>query len=151
MPQPDWRALTEDWPSGRIKLAWTRQLLKLRNELAEVFTQGDYVALEVTGPHRDHIIAFARRHGRDAAIVVVAKSPAPMSGAGRHWPRGDAYQGAVITAGYAIEGAEAGAPSLALADLFAQLPVVVRRARWAGAAPAAGRKSSGKSKAQAPA
>ena len=60
-----------EWPSGHLKLAWTRQLLKLRTELADVFTDGDYEPLEVTGPHRNHFIAFARRHGRDAAIVVV--------------------------------------------------------------------------------
>ena len=45
--------------------------------------QGDYQPLEVTGPHRDHVIAFARRHGRDAAIVAVARSFAPFTDGGR--------------------------------------------------------------------
>ena len=35
--QPDWQALVRDWPNGHIKLAWTRHLLRLRNELADVF------------------------------------------------------------------------------------------------------------------
>ena len=62
-----------EWPSGHLKLAWTRQLLKLRTELADVFTDGDYAPLEVTGQHRNHFIAFARRRGREAAIVVVPR------------------------------------------------------------------------------
>ena len=45
--------LVQQWPDGRLKLAWTRQLLKLRTELAELFTDGDYQPLEVSGPHRD--------------------------------------------------------------------------------------------------
>src|ERR1700712_3077315 len=62
---PDWDRMGRDWPDGHIKLAWTRHLLKLRTELSEVFTDGDYEPLEVSGPHRDHVIAFARRPGRD--------------------------------------------------------------------------------------
>ena len=84
-----------DWPNGHLKLAWTRHLLKLRTELADVFTHGDYQPLEVSGPHRDHVIAFARRHGGDAAIVAVAKSFAPMSQGGRAWPRADAFDAAL--------------------------------------------------------
>ena len=65
---PDWARLAQNWPDGHLKLAWTRHLIKLRNDLADVFTYGDYQPLEVRGPHRDHVIAFARRHGGDAAI-----------------------------------------------------------------------------------
>ena len=86
METPDWQGLAQNWSDGHIKLAWTRHLLKLRTELAEVFTHGDYQPLEVTGPHRDHVIAFARRRGRDAVIVAVAKSFAPLSQGGRAWP-----------------------------------------------------------------
>ena len=42
-------------------------------------TRGDYEPLEVVGPHRDQVIAFARRRGRDAAIIVVTKTFAAMS------------------------------------------------------------------------
>jgi (1->4)-alpha-D-glucan 1-alpha-D-glucosylmutase len=125
--QPDWSKLAADWPSGRIKFAWTRQLLKLRTELAEVFTQGDYEPLEVTGAHRDHVIAFARRHGRDAAVVAVGRSLAPLSNAGRAWPGADAWQGSVIAKGYGLEGAGRSG-ELPLAELFKELPVAVRRA-----------------------
>jgi (1->4)-alpha-D-glucan 1-alpha-D-glucosylmutase len=39
---------------GRLKLAWTRQLLKLAR-LAELFTEGDYQPLGMSGPHRAHV------------------------------------------------------------------------------------------------
>jgi (1->4)-alpha-D-glucan 1-alpha-D-glucosylmutase len=131
--QPDWAELAQSWPTGQIKLAWIRHLMKLRTELADVFALGDYETLEVTGAHRDHVIAFARRHGRDAAIIAVGRSVAPMSGAGRNWPSGDAYQGSVITTDYRVEGADDGASSLPLTGLFQHMPVVVRRARVKGA------------------
>ena len=100
---PDWDRLVQSWPDGHLKLAWTRHLLKLRNELADVFTHGDYQPLEVSGPHRDHVIAFARRHGRDAAITVVTKTLAPMSQGGRAWPRAEDFDGA-LNWRYSVEG-----------------------------------------------
>jgi (1->4)-alpha-D-glucan 1-alpha-D-glucosylmutase len=132
LDEPDWQALARNWTDGHIKLAWTRHLLKQRTELADVFTSGDYQALEVTGPHRDRVIAFARRHGRDAAIVAVGRSLAPLSHAGRQWPGADAWQGSIVAPGYAIEGADASGDSfeLPLAGLFGHLPVAVRRAHW---------------------
>jgi (1->4)-alpha-D-glucan 1-alpha-D-glucosylmutase len=123
---PDWDGLVQDWPDGRVKLAWTRHLLKLRNELADVFTHGDYQSLEVIGPHRDHVIAFARRHGRDAAITVVTKALAPLSQGGRVWPRAEDFQGTLNLAGYSVEGRAAGVP---LSLLFRHLPVAVMKAR----------------------
>jgi (1->4)-alpha-D-glucan 1-alpha-D-glucosylmutase len=131
---PDWERLVQHWPSGHLKFAWTRHLLKLRTELAEVLTDGDYQPLEVTGPHRDHVIAFARRHGRNAAIVAVAKSFAAFSQGGRIFPRPQSYDAAVNVNGYSVEGfAEADASKLRLADLFRHLPAAVLKARFNGA------------------
>ena len=132
---PDWDRLVQDWPSGHIKLAWTRHLLKLRTELADVFTNGDYQPLDVSGPHRDHVIAFARRRGRDAAIIVVTKLSAAFSESGRAWPRPESYDAALNVSGYSVEGfADADASQLRLSDLLAHLPVAVLRARYHGAA-----------------
>ncbi len=132
LERPDWDSLVRDWPSGRLKLAWTRQLLKVRNELADIFTLGDYHPLQVNGPHRDHVIAFARRHGRDAVIVAVAKSFAAFTQDGRTWPYADTFDGAIDAKGYEVEGGE-----LRLAELFQQLPVAVRKTTFAGASTAA--------------
>ncbi|MBV9558867.1 MAG: malto-oligosyltrehalose synthase [Bradyrhizobium sp.] len=124
---PDWQALVQDWRSGRLKLAWTAHLLKLRHELAEVFTFGDYHPLEVSGTHRSHVIAFARRRGRDAAIVVAGRTFAPLSQGGRTWPSADVFDGFVDVSGFAME--DAGTSELPLATLFQHLPVALLKAR----------------------
>lgn len=132
---PDWGHLVEKWPSGHLKLAWTRHLLKLRTERADLFTIGDYEPLQVSGPQADHFIAFARRRGREAAIIVVARWFASFTDGGRHWPRAEAYDAALNVGGYAVEGfADADATELRLSDLLAHLPVAVLKARFNGAA-----------------
>jgi (1->4)-alpha-D-glucan 1-alpha-D-glucosylmutase len=135
LERPDWGRLVEKWPSGHLKLAWTRHLLKLRTELADVFTDGDYQPLEVTGPHRDHFIAFARRCGREAAIVVVTRWLAPSTDGGRHWPGPENFDATLDVGGYAVEGfADADATQLRLSDLLNHLPVAVLKASFTGAA-----------------
>jgi (1->4)-alpha-D-glucan 1-alpha-D-glucosylmutase len=85
----------------------------------------------VNGPHRDHIIAFARRHGHDAAISVVARSLAPLSQGGRSWPRAESFEGSLNLAGYSIEGIDGGnhATELPLSTLLRHLPVAVLKAK----------------------
>jgi (1->4)-alpha-D-glucan 1-alpha-D-glucosylmutase len=137
--QPDWQALTPNWPDGDVKLAWTRHLLKLRNELADVLADGDYEPLEVSGPHRDHVIAFARRRGRHAVITAVTRCYAPLSEEGRTWPRGEAFDGELHVAGYSLDGA-GGASRVPLTHLFRDLPVAALKASYIGSAkPAAKR------------
>ena len=136
MQQPDWQELVRHWSDGRLKLAWTRQLLKLRNELADVFTHGDYQKLQVSGPQREHIIAFARRYGSDVAVIVVAKSFAAASQHGRVWPGAAAFEGALDVGGYAIAGFEEAAADgeLPLAALFRHFPAAVLKATSISAA-----------------
>ena len=128
---PDWADLTQNWRNGHVKLAWTRHLLKLRTELAGVFAHGDYQPLAVSGPHRDHVIAFARRRGRDAAIVAVTKALAAFSQGGRVWPDAEAFDGTLSLDRYSVDGVNGA--ELRLSSLFRQLPVAVLRARFEGA------------------
>jgi len=132
---PDWKSLAQNWSDGHLKLAWTRYLLKLRGEWADVFAHGDYQPLEISGAHRDHVIAFARRRGRDAVIVAVAKSLAPLTQGGRVWPHADIYDGALRVKNYAVKGfdSETRATELPLSTLFAHLPVAVLKAQFEGA------------------
>jgi (1->4)-alpha-D-glucan 1-alpha-D-glucosylmutase len=135
MDAPDWESLVQNWPNGHLKLAWTRHLLKLRTELADVFAHGDYHPLEVSGPHREHVIAFARRRGRNAAIMAVAKSFAAMSQGGRIWPRAENYDGALSLKDYSVKGTDGavGTTEIPLSALFQHLPVAVLKARYKGA------------------
>jgi (1->4)-alpha-D-glucan 1-alpha-D-glucosylmutase len=137
---PDWDTLARNWADGHLKLAWTAHLLKLRAELADVFTLGDHQPLEVTGPHSEHVIAFARRHGRSAAIVIVTRHFAAFSDGGRVWPQSEAIEAAVSVPGYVIEGSEAA--ELALSTLFRGLPAVVLRAEFVAAEKPARRRVS---------
>jgi (1->4)-alpha-D-glucan 1-alpha-D-glucosylmutase len=131
---PDWDHLARHWPDGRLKLAWTRHLLKLRTELSDVFAGGDYQPLEATGPHRNHVVAFARRRGRDAAIVIATRWFAAFSDGGRAWPRPESYDAALDVSGYSVQGfADADASKLRLSDVLGHLPVTVLKARYHGA------------------
>jgi (1->4)-alpha-D-glucan 1-alpha-D-glucosylmutase len=129
----DWSTLAGSWANGHIKLAWTARLLQLRSQLADVFTSGDYHALEVSGPHRDHVVAFARRRGKDACIVAVARHFAAFTDGGRDWPRGAAFEGALSLRGFAPENTQANEEELPLSALFSEMPVAVLKARWVGA------------------
>jgi (1->4)-alpha-D-glucan 1-alpha-D-glucosylmutase len=99
----------------------------MRNDLASVFTDGSYEALEVTGRDADHIIAFARRRGREAAIVVTARTPAPFTDSGRIWPHADAFDAMVHVPGYTADTIQNGI--LAASNIFTHLPAAVIAAR----------------------
>lgn len=131
LQQPDWAALADTWRDGRIKLAWTRELLRLRAAHPQLFSEGSYQPLRVEGPLADRVIAFARRHDREAVIVAIACKLAPLTDQGRRWPRADEFAGAVLLDSYQIDD-HRDSQKLALAELFATLPVAVRRARYRG-------------------
>ncbi len=115
---PDWKALSETWDNSHIKFAWTKELLRLRGELSDVFTHGDYEPLDVSGPRAAHIIAFARRHQRDAAIVIVGRSLAGFTDGGRQWFDGASLDATVHAPGY-------DAAEIAVAHHLQTLPVAV--------------------------
>ncbi|MBR0876195.1 (1-_4)-alpha-D-glucan 1-alpha-D-glucosylmutase [Bradyrhizobium japonicum] len=124
---PDWRGLIKTWPNGQLKLAWTRHLLKLRNELADVFAQGEYQPLQVRGAHADHVIAFTRRHGRTAAIVLVGRQFAPFTREGRQWPAFEDVDATIDVTGYTGPGFSG--IQLPLAQAFRDIPAAVIEAR----------------------
>ena len=135
--EPDWQALRESWPDGRIKLALTARLLALRRELPVLFRDGAYAQIAVRGPHTNEMLAFARVSGRDAVIVVVGRFFGRATEQGRRWPAADAWQASVSLEGFAsvhnmLEGgsAEAGA-EVPVSRLFGAVPVALLRARAA--------------------
>src|SRR5205823_6743209 len=83
---PDWPALASTWPDGRIKFALMRELLALRHELPDLFTNGGYRALDVVGPNRRELVAFARLDDRDAIIVVTGRLFGRATQNGARWP-----------------------------------------------------------------
>jgi (1->4)-alpha-D-glucan 1-alpha-D-glucosylmutase len=63
--------LLETRHDARIKLFLIVQILKARTENLNLFNEGDYVPLEVSGKFKEHIIAFARSH-ENKMIVTIA-------------------------------------------------------------------------------
>jgi len=61
--------LLAHWRDGRVKAYVTWRLLQLRREYPKAFLDGAYVALDTTGVHADHLVAYAR----DAILVVVPR------------------------------------------------------------------------------
>ncbi|MBD3246144.1 MAG: malto-oligosyltrehalose synthase [Candidatus Omnitrophica bacterium] len=58
---------------GRIKMFLIRQALSARVRYPELFSRGEYLALEVQGERKDHIFAYMRRNERAAALVCVPR------------------------------------------------------------------------------
>lgn len=58
---------------GRIKMFTLYRLLKARNEFKELFQNGEYIPIEVTGALQNHIIAFARRKDNVYCVVVAPR------------------------------------------------------------------------------
>jgi hypothetical protein len=92
-------------------------------------------AAEVSGKHRDEVLAFVRSGGRDAAIVVAARLVGRASNHGRRWPSGEAWEGSLAVEGFSslrniftaqtIEGRS----ELHLSELLDVMPVSVLQGR----------------------
>jgi (1->4)-alpha-D-glucan 1-alpha-D-glucosylmutase len=137
---PDWAALARDWPSGLIKLALTHQLLAIRSRFGNLFTNGSYRPLEIIGPRRDEIVAFARSHGRDSIIVVAGRLFGRATEKGRAWPSSEAWpETSVVLDGFGSIRPLLGpttplkAMQLPIWQLFGALPIAILHAESAKA------------------
>jgi (1->4)-alpha-D-glucan 1-alpha-D-glucosylmutase len=69
----DLRPLLENWRDGRLKLALVAALLGARRRRPSLFAEGSYEPVEATGPAADRLLAFVRRRGEQALLVVVPR------------------------------------------------------------------------------
>ncbi|SER15820.1 maltooligosyl trehalose synthase [Faunimonas pinastri] len=67
--------LIADWKAGSPKMRILSAGLDLRQRHSELFGEGEYLPLEVTGARAGHIVAFARRRGSEAVIVIAPRLP----------------------------------------------------------------------------
>jgi (1->4)-alpha-D-glucan 1-alpha-D-glucosylmutase len=70
--------LDEAGPIAKLQAAALKQRivgigLQLRQRHADLFARGDYLPLKVTGNRRDHVLAFARVHKSDFAIITAPR------------------------------------------------------------------------------
>jgi (1->4)-alpha-D-glucan 1-alpha-D-glucosylmutase len=72
--------LLRDWRSGRPKLRLMRAGLALRRERPELFVEGEYVPLEITGEGARNAVAFARRRGEEWLVLIATRLPLALLG-----------------------------------------------------------------------
>jgi (1->4)-alpha-D-glucan 1-alpha-D-glucosylmutase len=58
---------------GRVKLFLTTQLLQARKIYQDIFRQGSYQPLHVSGQFANHVVAFARRYENVMAIAIAPR------------------------------------------------------------------------------
>ncbi len=123
----------EDTTKGKAahKQQLIQRLLHARRDSVDVWQQGSYVPLSVTGPRAEQVLAFRRVFGDDSALVLVAVRTDPEEA----WPRGDYFADTYITVpgmGLCKEivfgGQRAIEGRLPLAELLAHGPVAVYQA-----------------------
>jgi len=81
------RLLSDD-RLGRSKLFLVWQTLQFLNKNARLFGEGSYVPLPVTGSNRDHVCAFARVLDGRAAVIIVPRFVATLTGGDMRPPIG---------------------------------------------------------------
>jgi len=58
---------------GRLKLNLIAALLRQRQRVPDLFAEGDYVPISVSGPRANHVLAFTRRHGERSMVVIAGR------------------------------------------------------------------------------
>jgi (1->4)-alpha-D-glucan 1-alpha-D-glucosylmutase len=101
--------LLRRWTDGRIKLFTTWKALETRQAHFDLFSEGDYVPLFARGPlgaaatgedrgARKNVVAFARKLGRQSAIVAVPRLFTTVVAVGTH-PISEVWGDAVLEVG----------------------------------------------------
>ena len=71
--QIDLAGLLKNWQDGRLKLVLTKHVLNFRRSHRQLFSHGDYLALEAAGKKQESVCAFARRFEDDWAIIAAPR------------------------------------------------------------------------------
>ena len=78
--------LASRWTNGFIKQWIIARTLGVREQMPELFADGAYLPLEVTGPMGKRVIAYARLWKHSAAIVAFSRHNATLSDISRDLP-----------------------------------------------------------------
>jgi (1->4)-alpha-D-glucan 1-alpha-D-glucosylmutase len=135
------RELVQTRDDGRIKLYVTFRALTCRRDNPSLFSSGEYVPLEVTGPRQAHAFAFLRRLGGTAAVCVVPRLLTRLTGQPGGLPLGkEVWQETVVNLPGSESGrrlvnrftgerltlvGEGGRIGLRLGEIFAHFPVAL--------------------------
>jgi (1->4)-alpha-D-glucan 1-alpha-D-glucosylmutase len=133
VPPRPWRELLRRWKDGGIKLRLTQELLRFRRERLALFQRGSYEPLGAEGRFADRVLAFHRQHAGESVVVVVPRLTATLGTP----PLGLVWEDTVLALPPARDGWrdvltgrrwKPETESLAVAELFCELPVAVLHA-----------------------
>ena len=126
---------------GRIKLWLTTEGLQYRRAHVELFQQGEYVPLQVSGAKQEHLFAFARIHGDQAVVVVVPRlltgvieDPTELPAGERIWGdtrvtmpswKDDSPYQSVLTGSQSATTSDDGRQTIAAAEILRDCPVAL--------------------------
>lgn len=130
--------LLQRWQDGRIKLYLTWKGLRCRRAHSQLFLEGDYIPLAVTGAGQRNVCAFARRRGSEWLIAAVPWLTTNLVAAGKFpldesvWgntglqlPRSAPRQWRNVFTGETLGTRSGREASLSLAEVFRELPVTL--------------------------
>jgi (1->4)-alpha-D-glucan 1-alpha-D-glucosylmutase len=128
--------LVQQRADGRIKLFTTLMSLRARRSLPDLFTEGDYLPLNVVGSRSEHLVALARRRDSQWAIAVAPRLTAKLCGFGGPPPIGSIWQGTGIELpaeissvrfrdAFSGESRELGPGSIDASELLANFPLAL--------------------------
>ncbi len=120
--------LLEHWRDGRIKMAVVHRLLTLRQQQPELFAKGSYSGVAAEGLFADKVIAFERRDGISAMLVIVPRHTEAMG----FPPIGEAWKETSIPSPRpgtrwteVFTNRDLSGAILRLPDIFSELPFAV--------------------------
>ncbi len=136
---PVLHALRADWRDGRIKLYLIHRLLRLRQELPDLFHEGGYEPLQTAGAQSGRVVAFMRGQGEQRLLVVAGRLFAGLAVSAQDYEGGAAWGDTTVTCPREIAGPwqdavtgsvveipdGEGELGLQLSGLLATLPVAV--------------------------
>ncbi|WP_299823270.1 malto-oligosyltrehalose synthase [uncultured Pontibacter sp.] len=127
------RELLQNWEDGQVKLYLIYKALNARRSLQQLFASGEYIPLTMKGKYKNHVLAFARQHKQQWAIVAVPLlitklvtednlplGPEVWEDTAIALPEGAPVQWSHVFGGDAWQGAD----TLPLAEAFKTFPVV---------------------------
>jgi malto-oligosyltrehalose synthase/4-alpha-glucanotransferase len=130
----EWAALWENRYDARIKLWLAHTLLTERSQNPDLFAYGQYLPLEIKGRYKKNVLAFARRYEKTWYVVAVPLGLAQLCGSDCTNISDIDWQNTriVLPADAPVEWKNRLTPatgkadgSLALADLFAEMPLAL--------------------------
>ncbi len=121
--------LVDDRDGDRMKLAVTARILNHRREHRDLYAEGEYQQLRVDGPAAEHVVAYLRRRGDEAMVVIVPRLMYRLAGSGDALAP-ETWQGTTVAVSDGtwrdvLTGATVDGPELALPEVFATCPIAV--------------------------